>query len=79
MTPSTVTVFTAEEVAEKMRCNVETVYRWARKGQIRYARKPGQRAYRFTQEHIDEYLRGEVPVVMTAPTPKPSRHPRYSK
>jgi excisionase family DNA binding protein len=72
------TVYTAEEVAAQFRCNVETVYRWARKGQIRSARKPGQRAYRFTQEHIDEYLRGDVPAP-AATAPKSSRHPKYSK
>jgi len=79
MTTSTVTVFTAKEVAEQLRCDVETVYRWARGGQIRHARKPGQRAYRFTQEHIDEYLAGRVPPARQEVKPKPLRNPRYSK
>lgn len=79
MTTSTVTVFTAKEVAEQLRCDVETVYRWARCGQIRHARKPGQRAYRFTQEHIDEYLAGEVPTAPQKTEPKPTRNPKYAR
>lgn len=78
MTSSTTPVFTAEEVAEKLRVHVLTLYRWARKGQIGYARQPGQRAYRFTQQHIDEYLSGTV-TAHAHKAPKPSRNPRYSK
>lgn len=74
---STPTVFTAEEVAERLRVHVLTLYRWARKGQIGYARQPGQRAYRFTQAHIDAYLRGDKPA--QEHEAKPSRSPRYSK
>lgn len=78
MTTSTPTVYTAKEVAEILRCDVQTVCRWARKGQLRSCRKEGQRAYRFTQEHLDEFLAG--PKVDLGPkTPLPLRNPRYSK
>lgn len=74
----TPTVFTAREVALKFRCDVETVYRWARKGQIGYARKPGQKVYRFTQQHIDDYLNGVEPVAAAPRAPKPTRSPKYA-
>lgn len=79
MTTSTVKVYTAQEVAEIMRCDVETVYRWARKGRISYSRAPGVRAYRFTQKHLDDYLHGNGPATESASAPKPSRNPKYSK
>lgn len=79
MPTSTVTVYTAKELAEMFRCDVETVYRWARKGQIGYARKPGQKTYRFTQKHVDDYLAGEAPVTPAPKSPKPTRNPKYSR
>lgn len=80
MSTSTTTVFTAEEVAQTLRVHVLTVYRWARKGQIGYARQPGQRAYKFTQAHIDDFLSGGVQAAASAPsTAKPSRNPKYTR
>jgi excisionase family DNA binding protein len=78
VTTSTITVFTADEVAQILRCNRETVYRWARKGQIKSARQPGQRAYRFTQAHIDAFLSGETATEEKPKTAKPSRNPKYA-
>lgn len=79
MTTSTVTVFTAEEVAVMLRCNVETIHRWARRGTLKSCRQPGQRAYRFTQEQIDEFLSGPKVETNKPKTPLPSRNPRYAK
>lgn len=78
MTTSTTTVFTAEEVAQTLRVHVLTVYRWARKGQIGYARQPGQRAYKFTQKHIDDFLGGITTAEVKPKAAKPSRSPKYA-
>jgi len=78
MATTTVTVYTAEEVAEILRCNRETVYRWARKGLIGDGPRPGRRVYRFTQQHIDDFLGGKTEAT-TPTTSKPSRHPKYSR
>lgn len=80
MTPSKTKVFfSAAEVAEKMGVDVETVYRWARKGQIGFCpRIAGQRTYRFLQKHIDDFLNGVAPTSTVPKSVKPSRHPKYA-
>lgn len=78
MASSTVQVYTAEEVAQMLRCNRESVYRWARKGLIGDGPLAGRRVYRFTQKHIDDFLSGEHKGTATAP-PKPSRNPKYAR
>lgn len=80
MTATKTKVFsTAAEVAEIFGVDVETVYRWARTNKIGYCPKlPGQRTYRFLQKHIDDFFNGIAPAAAPK-TPKPSRHPRYSK
>lgn len=79
MANSTVTVYTAEQVAEMLRCNKETVYRWARKGLIGDGPLAGRRIYRFTQKHIDDFLSGESKTAAAPTAPKPSRNPKYSR
>lgn len=74
---STVTVYTAEEVAEILRCSKETVYRWARMGLIGDGPLAGRRIYRFTQKHIDDFLSGGTKAA--ASTSKISRHPKYGE
>lgn len=74
------TVYTAEEVAKTLRCNRETVYRWVRNGRLKSLhRQANKEPFRFTQEHIDEFLFG--PKTTEAPAPKPVRNPNrhYSK
>lgn len=70
-------VYTAGEVAKILRCNRETVYRWIKEGRLKSCDRHGTRPFRFTREHIDEFLSGPKPAA--APAPKPARHPRYSK
>jgi excisionase family DNA binding protein len=76
MATSTVTVYTAEQVAEILRCNKETVYRWARKGLIGDGPLAGRRIYRFTDQHIEDFVSGKTKTA--AASPKPSRHPKYA-
>jgi len=77
MTTSTVKVYTAEQVAEILRCNKVTVYRWARKGLIGDGPLAGQRIYRFTQKHIDDFLSGATRTA-AAEVEKPTRNPKYA-
>lgn len=80
MITSTTRVYTAAEVATILHVDRETVYRWARADKIGYCPKlPGQRYYRFSQKHIDDYLKGIAPVSPKATkAPKSSRHPKYA-
>lgn len=79
MATSTVTVYTAEQVAEILNCNRETVYRWARKGLIGDGPLAGRRIYRFTQKHLDDFLSGASRTVEHAPTAEKSkRHSKYA-
>jgi excisionase family DNA binding protein len=73
--PTLETLFTSAEVANALRMNVVVLRRKAFSGEIDSV-KCG-REYRFTQEHIDAYLRGDKPTQKHAT--KTSRHPRYSK
>lgn len=80
MATSTVTVYTAKEAADILRCNKETVYRWARANPPKIGfcpRQPGQSGYRFLQKHIDDFLNG-IPPETVPQEPKPKRHPRYA-
>ena len=63
--------FTSAEVAEALQLNVLTVRRKAFSGELD-SEKVG-REYRFTQAHIDAYLRGDRPVSKTLA--KPTRNP----
>lgn len=74
---TTVTIFTAEEVAQILRCNRESVYRWVKAGRLKSCDRNGL-VHRFTQEHIDEFLNGPKPEAAPKAS-KPSRSPRYSK
>lgn len=75
----TVTVYKAEEVAQMLRCDVQTVRRWARGKKIGFCPMlPGQRTYRFRQKHIDDFLNG-IPPEESPQTPKPTRHPKYGE
>lgn len=69
--------YTAEEVAEKLQCSRESVYRWARKRLLGDGPLPGSRIYRFTDKHIEDFVSGKTKAAAAAP--KPSRSPRYSK
>lgn len=51
-------VLTADEVAEEFRITAETVYRWAREGELKALDLPG-RVVRFRREDIEAILRGE--------------------
>lgn len=76
MTTSTVTVYTADEVAQMLRCNRETVYRWRAAGKLKSCeRAEGQRAHLFLPEHVEEFLNGPKPA-STPAAPKPARNPR---
>lgn len=77
MATPTVTAYTAQQVADILSCNKETVYRWARKGLIGDGPLAGRRIYRFTQKHIDDFLSGATRE--TAHASKPSRSPKYSR
>lgn len=82
MTPDTTKVFTAAEVAETFRVDVETVYRWARANppKIGFCPKlPGQRYYRFLQKHIDDFLNGIAPTAAEPKQAKPRRNPKYAR
>lgn len=79
MATSTVTVYTAKEAADILRCNKETVYRWARKNKIGFCpRHSDKSAYRFLQKHIDDFLNGIEPEPVEPKAEKPKRHPRYA-
>jgi len=54
-------LLTADEVAEYLRLNRETVIRKARKGEIP-AIKMGYRSYRFYKDQIDDWLKGKAAV-----------------
>lgn len=80
MATPAVTTFTAQEVADSLRCNKETVYRWARKGLIGDGPLAGRRMYRFTQQHIDDFLSGATRASASATKEsKPKRDPKYSR
>lgn len=66
-------LLTGREVAQILRRNPQTIRIYARTKQIGSV-KVGPH-YRFTQEHVNAYLRGEKPA---GPAPKPSRNPRFS-
>lgn len=76
MTGSTVTVYTADEVAQKLQCSRESVYRWARKRLIGDGPLPGSRVYRFTDQHIEDFVSGKTKTAAAAP--KSKRHPKYA-
>lgn len=79
MTPSTIKVYTAQEVADTFRCDRETVYRWAHKNKIGYCPMlPGQRTYRFLQKHLDDFMNGVAPAVPAPKPVRPGRHPKYA-
>jgi excisionase family DNA binding protein len=67
--------FTSSEVADALRMDVQTVRRKARTGEID-SEKCG-RTFRFTQAHIDAYLRGDKPAPKREA--QPSRNPKYSR
>lgn len=72
------TSYTAEEVAQKLQCSRESVYRWARKRLLGDGPLPGSRIYRFTDQHIEDFLSGKSKA--SAPqAPKPTRNPRYAR
>lgn len=77
LSPSAPVVYTADEVAAILRCNRETVYRWVKKGRLKSCSRDENRtrAYRFTQQHLDDFLGGPGPT--EAPqAAKPSRNPK---
>ena len=75
----TLAVYTTEEVANLLRCNKETVYRWVKTGRLKSCDRRPKEPHRFTQAHIDEFLLG--PKTAEQPAPKPARNPNrhYSK
>ena len=56
---------TADEVAEALRIDPETVRRWAREGRLRTVPMPG-RALRFRRADVEELLTTDKPAVVRA-------------
>jgi excisionase family DNA binding protein len=75
---ATTEFYTSAEVAVMIRRNQQTVLRYAREKKLGSTR-PGGRYYLFSRAHIDAFLAEyETPGPMPT-TPKPSRHPKYTR
>jgi excisionase family DNA binding protein len=53
------TIFTPEEIADKLKTSRSTVYRWLRNGELK-AFKAGK-LWRITREALEEFLKTPIP------------------
>ena len=52
-------LYTVREIADKLTVTERTVYRWIASEKIEYLRHGENGQYRFTEAHINDFLKGK--------------------
>lgn len=52
--------YTVKEVAEKLKVNIYTVYKWVQSGRLEAMRFNGSDEYRITNEALDKFMKPTI-------------------